>query len=245
MPKNFAALLRPRASPLAAFIQSLAPRLEYRFNETSGLTLINYGVLGASFNGVIGDTAGVADLTIAQSGPGSVPNEAYDFDQEDSVITTPAVPYYPSWTLVSVLKVTSVLVAAQTRRFYDIINGVHLLGARSTGQIEAKVTTTGTAENILTTTTLLTYPTPWLVFFQQFSTANRMRLFIGQNGAVTQPVDGYVAGTGNMLSGSQTLKIGNNQVPNRAHRGPVAHLLYFNFEWSAQQKLDFVRLLGI
>lgn len=66
----------------AGYIQRLNPALWYRFNELSGTSVRNWGLLGSAYNGVWTPGAGA----IAQ--PGKLgPSSAYLFDGADSIVT--------------------------------------------------------------------------------------------------------------------------------------------------------------
>lgn len=67
----------------AAYVASLAPAVWYKFNETSGTTVINYGSLGSG-NGTWTPGVGAVGQTDSMG-----TNEAYDFDGADSKVTGP------------------------------------------------------------------------------------------------------------------------------------------------------------
>jgi len=89
-----------------AAITALNPVLWYKFNETSGTTVINYGSLGATGNGVW--TPGVGAL--GQTGRLGA-NHAYSFDALDSMVR---VTYDASFGALTDFTVMALVKAATT-----------------------------------------------------------------------------------------------------------------------------------
>lgn len=212
------------------YIASLAPLLWYKFNETGGTAVINYGSL-SSGNGVW--TPGVGAL--GQTGLLGA-NQAYLFDALDSLVTGPAsanINNANQFTYASLVKVSSAGEASAARFHVDNGQQRSLFFASSISpfrlnwQIGAATTsglvTSNAGQGLITNTWA------WLFCTYDDTTDRRPHIFKGQGGAMAElAYSANNAAVGTLNNGSGALLIGNRPGSDRTLDGYYDELLFFN-----------------
>lgn len=235
-------LLMRRGSAYEPLVTSLAPVLRYRFNETSGTTVINYGSLGAAQNGTWTPGAGL----IGQGGQrGS--NEAYAFDGAASLVTVPNGSYavFPAATYAHLVLATNGG-EGNNGTFWMHGNGNNRFLHASATALSARKITSGT-NPLSNTTTGLTFGA-WHYIFATYDDAGDRKWHIYKfiSGVLTEfAYSTQTAGTGTISAEANNLIIGNAAAANTTWNGSIDDWQLYNYLLTSQQMTDVGRAAGL
>ncbi|HJX57500.1 MAG TPA: hypothetical protein VJ325_02145 [Thiobacillus sp.] len=210
----------------ATYIKSTAPALWYRFNELTGLTAINSGSLGATYNGTYILGAGA----LAQVGKlGGA--DAVLFDKLDTRLAIPAGAYanYPAMTIAVLSKNTSGGEGNLGTFWYWSATGTARLTAADASQIVMRRAAATYAETVVSAGLNMT---GWQWKFYTYDHAGDLKIdiFKSSGGAAVEcTYSTQTAAVGALTDLSATaLYIGNNDAQGRTLDGWLDEFALWN-----------------
>lgn len=220
------------------YVRSLHPALWYRLNETSGTAAINYGSLGATYNGTY--TA----CTLAQAGQIG-PASAVLFDGTTSLITVTLNAGYAdvaAYTVAMLVKPSSAG-EASSGTFYRFGNSTNRL--RFSGSVNVLDGAEIGGTNATATTTAGIPTTSWSWVFRTYENVTERKIHVlkGASGAVTEySYSAQAAMTGTKTDKSGNLIIGNEVLASATFAGLYDEFLWFNGILTTAQMLQITKL---
>lgn len=223
---------------MQAYVGQAALPVWLRLRESAGSIAANGGSSGATLNGTI---AGA--VTLAQSGQLGA-SEAMTFDGTTGKITVPtnaAINALQAFTYMAVFKVTDPG-GGGFGNLWNWSNG-HRLFFSSGGAITAIVARAGGNEQVLANAYLTLPMSAYIVLFVTFDTTNGLRMYRGENGAVSQ-IGTLTANTGAVTTQAADLVIANRSSSDRGLNGGLDEFAVFNQALTTTQMAELTRLLG-
>lgn len=227
------------------FVSSLKPYLWYKFNETSGTSVINYGTSGSGFNGTF--TPGLGSVNnIGQFGLSS----AYSFDGLDTKIAVSNNPAYANSTKQTVIALINPTNSGEGTNgaIYCFSNGNNrwlyasstlFFGRRVTGSTNAQTTTNSGQVPINGEWQLA-------IFKYNDTTDRKVKLYKGYKGQLTEYTYGtQTAATGSLGNETGVLNIGNATTPNLSFSGLFGNFIWINDDIPLSVLLKLTRLAKV
>lgn len=224
---------KPIVDTYTPAVVALAPVLWYKFNETSGTAVTNYGSLGAPGNGVW--TAGVGAL--GQTGKLGA-NNAYSFDGANSQVQTTinaAFSALTDFTVLALVKANTTGEAASGAiRSFGVGNAHQLrLGA---GSLLSTVDYDVTDSLQITTAAFPLTSWVWAVEVHSSGTKKSVLYMPAPGDTVSAAaLSTDTAGANNIVAQAVDLFIGNRSGQNRTWDGLIDEFILLNFAATVPQ----------
>lgn len=217
-----------RRNSFAAVMSALSVDVLYRFNETSGTTVINYGTLGSG-NATWTPGAGALGQSDSMGA-----NEAYLFDAAASRVVGPTSATINNAAIFTVgLKVKATSSGEATNGYLWADNGGNRIISITSGGASPYLVSFGvwcsTMQALAVTTSgsgIILNQEMW-VFGTFDNTGDRKpRIYFGYNGAVAEAAETLTAGTDTLANASGALLVGDNSSSIRSWGGLIGEFFF-------------------
>ena len=230
------------------YIKSLNPYLWFKFNESSGTTVINYGSGGTGLNGTFTTGSG----SVAQVGQFGL-QSAYSFDglSSGSKVNVPNNSAYSNasaFTVVALLNPTGSGLS-NTGTVYEFDNGNNkMLYSASASLFHMRRPTSTTNPQIITNSGQVPINGVWQFIIGKYNdtTDRKVHVYRGYKNRLIEFTYGTnTTGTGTLSSESNSLNIGNNSTSAQTWSGLFGNFLWFNRDVPLYQLMTIIKLAKV